>query len=67
MDRRATKRICRLIYVVAVVLTVLGIFAVIGSVLCLANGRAAAMFTLIFGLSVAIGASQLAEAAEHRI
>lgn len=67
MDRKTTKRVCRLIYGVAVVLTVLGIFAVIGSVLCLANGRAAAMFSLIFGLSVAVGASQLAEAAEHRI
>lgn len=67
MGKKRTRRICRVLYAVAIAVSVISLFTIICSVLMITNGRLWAVLPLAIGIGLVWLADELAEAADRRI
>lgn len=67
MGKKRTRRVCRALFAVAVVITVVAAFGIIGSFLCLAHGRVWAIIPLGICVGLVCLAERIGESAEKRM
>lgn len=67
MGAKRNRRFCRALCIVAVVLDVIAWLGIIGSALCIAHGRMAAIVVLALCIVTVFVANSLYDAAEERM
>lgn len=67
MRKRTFKRICKLLFAVAIAVDVIAAFGIICSVLMITNGRLWAILPLAISIGLSWLGAELGEAAEERI
>lgn len=67
MGKKRTRRVCRALLAVSVVIAVVAVFGIIGSFLCLAHGRVWAIIPLAVFVGLVWIAECLGESAEKRM
>ena len=67
MGKKRTRRVCRALYALTIIVTVIATLGIIGSVLCLVHGRLWAILPLAINIAFAWFAEELAEATEKRM
>ena len=67
MGKKRTRRVCRALFVLTIIVTVIATLGIIGSVLCLVHGRVWAILPLAINIGLVWLADELAEATEKRM
>ena len=67
MNRKRTRRICRVLYALAIAVEVIAAFGIVCFVLLMANNRAWAILPLVVCFALAWVTGELAESIEKRM